>query len=59
MDHRNFILHYGDMTDSTNLIRLIKETNRMKFIILAMSHVAVSLKHLNIPVMLMDWEPVF
>ena len=24
-DNQNFILHYGDMTDSTNLIRLIKE----------------------------------
>ena len=25
IENRNFILHYGDMTDSTNLIRLIKE----------------------------------
>ncbi|GAL79883.1 GDP-mannose 4,6-dehydratase [Algibacter lectus] len=25
VEERNFILHYGDMTDSTNLIRLIKE----------------------------------
>lgn len=24
-DNQNFILHYGDMTDSSNLIRLIKE----------------------------------
>ena len=23
---RRFILHYGDMTDSTNLIRLVQET---------------------------------
>ena len=31
------------MTDSTNIIRIIKEFNRMKFIILAaMSHVQVS-----------------
>ena len=26
IDHRIFILHYGDLTDSTNLIRIIKET---------------------------------
>ena len=24
-ENKNFILHYGDMTDSTNLIRLIQE----------------------------------
>jgi GDPmannose 4,6-dehydratase len=40
---RNFILHYGDMTDSTNLIRLIKEIvpNEI-YNLAAMSHVAVS-----------------
>ena len=26
-----FFLHYGDMTDSTNIIRLLQETNRTKF----------------------------
>jgi len=25
IENRNFILHYGDMTDSTNLIRIIQE----------------------------------
>ena len=25
IEHRNFYLHYGDMTDSTNLIRIIQE----------------------------------
>lgn len=40
---RNFILHYGDMTDSTNLIRLIKEIQPDEiYNLAAMSHVAVS-----------------
>ena len=30
----NFFLHYGDMTDTTNLIRLIQKSNPMKSIIL-------------------------
>mgnify|MGYP003663447287 CR=1 FL=1 len=40
---RNFVLHYGDMTDSTNLIRLIKDIvpNEI-YNLAAMSHVAVS-----------------
>ncbi len=43
MDHRNFILHYGDMTDSTNLTRLIKEIQPDEiYNLAAMSHVAVS-----------------
>ena len=25
-DNQRFILHYGDMTDSTNLIRLVQQT---------------------------------
>src|SRR5690606_40891086 len=25
VDHRNFMLHFGDLTDSTNLIRIIQE----------------------------------
>ena len=29
-----FILHYGDLTDSTNLIRIIQQVNHKKFIIL-------------------------
>ncbi|APQ19378.1 GDP-mannose 4,6-dehydratase [Maribacter hydrothermalis] len=40
---RNFILHYGDMTDSTNLIRLIQEIQPDEiYNLAAMSHVAVS-----------------
>ena len=43
IEHRNFILHYGDMTDSTNLIRLIKEIQPDKiYNLAAMSHVHVS-----------------
>ena len=43
VDNRNFILHYGDMTDSTNLIRIIKEVQPDEiYNLAAMSHVAVS-----------------
>lgn len=42
-EDRNFILHYGDMTDSTNLIRLIKEIQPDEiYNLAAMSHVHVS-----------------
>ena len=41
--NRTFILHYGDMTDSTNLIRLIKEIQPDEiYNLAAMSHVKVS-----------------
>ena len=41
--NRNFILHYGDMTDSTNLIRLIQEIEPDEiYNLAAMSHVQVS-----------------
>lgn len=41
--NRNFILHYGDMTDSTNLIRLIQEIQPDEiYNLAAMSHVGVS-----------------
>lgn len=41
--NRNFFLHYGDMTDSTNLIRLIQEIQPDEiYNLAAMSHVAVS-----------------
>ncbi|WP_340076223.1 GDP-mannose 4,6-dehydratase [Leptobacterium sp. I13] len=41
--NRNFLLHYGDMTDSTNLIRLIKEIQPDEiYNLAAMSHVHVS-----------------
>jgi len=40
---RNFVLHYGDMTDSTNLIRLINEIKPDEiYNLAAMSHVQVS-----------------
>ncbi|MBP0903705.1 GDP-mannose 4,6-dehydratase [Mariniflexile gromovii] len=43
VDNRNFFLHYGDMTDSTNLIRLIKEIQPDEiYNLAAMSHVHVS-----------------
>ncbi|RTZ00907.1 GDP-mannose 4,6-dehydratase [Flavobacterium sp. RSP49] len=43
VDNRNFFLHYGDMTDGTNLIRLIKEIQPDEiYNLAAMSQVAVS-----------------
>ena len=43
IENRNFILHYGDMTDSTNLIRLVQEIQPDEiYNLAAMSHVAVS-----------------
>jgi len=43
IDSRNFILHYGDMTDSTNLIRIIQEVQPDEiYNLAAMSHVQVS-----------------
>ncbi len=40
---QNFILHYGDLTDSTNLIRLIQEIQPDEiYNLAAMSHVQVS-----------------
>lgn len=43
VDHQNFKLHYGDLTDSTNLIRIIQETQPDEiYNLAAMSHVAVS-----------------
>lgn len=42
-NHANFKLHYGDMTDSTNLIRIVKETQPDEiYNLAAMSHVKVS-----------------
>jgi GDPmannose 4,6-dehydratase len=41
--NRNFILHYGDMTDSMNLTRIIQEIQPDEiYNLAAMSHVAVS-----------------
>ncbi|MFK7806684.1 MAG: GDP-mannose 4,6-dehydratase [Saprospiraceae bacterium] len=43
VDNRNFILHYGDLSDSTNLIRIVQEVQPDEIYNLgAMSHVKVS-----------------
>ena len=43
IDNRNLILHYGDLTDSTNLIRIIQQVQPHEIYNLgAQSHVAVS-----------------
>jgi GDPmannose 4,6-dehydratase len=43
VNNRNFILHYGDLTDSTNLVRIIQEVQPDEIYNLgAMSHVKVS-----------------
>ena len=40
---RNFVMHYGDLTDSTNLIRIIQETKPHEiYNLAAQSHVKVS-----------------
>ena len=42
-DNQNFFLHYGDLTDSTNLIRIIQEVKPDEiYNLAAMSHVHVS-----------------
>ncbi|MCG7489648.1 GDP-mannose 4,6-dehydratase [Vibrio sp. Of14-4] len=43
VENRDFILHYGDMTDSMNITRIIQETQPDEiYNLAAMSHVAVS-----------------
>ncbi|MFD0930358.1 GDP-mannose 4,6-dehydratase [Methylophilus glucosoxydans] len=43
IEHQNFILHYGDLTDSTNLIRIIQQVQPDEiYNLAAMSHVGVS-----------------
>ena len=43
VENRNFILHYGDVTDSLNVSRIISETRPDEiYNLAAMSHVAVS-----------------
>lgn len=42
-NHRNFVLHYGDLTDTSNLIRIVQQTQPDEIYNLgAQSHVAVS-----------------
>lgn len=43
IENRNFVLHYGDLTDSTNLIRIIQEVQPDEiYNLAAQSHVKVS-----------------
>ncbi|MEM9526071.1 MAG: GDP-mannose 4,6-dehydratase [Bacteroidota bacterium] len=43
VNDRNFVLHYGDLTDSTNLVRIVQEVQPDEIYNLgAMSHVKVS-----------------
>lgn len=43
VDHRNLILHYGDLTDSSNLTRIVQESQPDEIYNLGgQSHVAVS-----------------
>ena len=43
INHPNFVLHYGDLTDSTNLVRIVQQTQPDEIYNLgAQSHVAVS-----------------
>ncbi|HEY5511716.1 MAG TPA: GDP-mannose 4,6-dehydratase [Prolixibacteraceae bacterium] len=43
VDNRNLILHYGDLTDSMNITRIIQEVQPDEiYNLAAMSHVAVS-----------------
>lgn len=43
VENKHFILHYGDLTDSTNLIRIIQQVQPDEiYNLAAMSHVAVS-----------------
>jgi GDPmannose 4,6-dehydratase len=42
-ENRNFILHYGDLTDATNLIRILQQVQPDEvYNLAAQSHVAVS-----------------
>lgn len=51
-----FHLHYGDLSDTSNLTRILREVQPDEVYNLgAMSHVAVSLSHQNIPQTLMRW----
>lgn len=51
-----FHLHYGDLSDTSNLTRILREVQPDEVYNLgAMSHVAVSLSHRNIPQTSMRW----
>ena len=64
-EERNFILHYGDMTDGTNLIRLIQEIQPDEvYNLAAMSHVRVTFEIPQYtgnadgisPLLFLDWD---
>ena len=43
LEARNFVLHYGDLTDATNLIRIVQQVQPDEiYNLAAQSHVAVS-----------------
>ena len=43
IDHRNFVLHYGDLSDTSNLVRIVQQVQPDEVYNLgAQSHVAVS-----------------
>ncbi|HEX5373464.1 MAG TPA: GDP-mannose 4,6-dehydratase [Aquabacterium sp.] len=43
VDNRNFVLHYGDLTDSTSLVRIVQQVQPDEiYNLAAQSHVAVS-----------------
>src|SRR3989338_6576857 len=43
IDHRNFVLHYGDLSDTSNLVRIMQQVQPDEVYNLgAQSHVAVS-----------------
>jgi GDPmannose 4,6-dehydratase len=45
IDNGNFTLHYGDLTDTSNLVRIVQEVQPDEIYNLgAQSHVAVSLR---------------
>lgn len=57
VENRNLILHYGDLTDSLNLTRIIGETQPDEiYNLAAMSHVKVSFDTPDIRLMPMVWE---
>jgi GDP-mannose 4,6-dehydratase len=47
--HPKFFMHYGDLTDATNLIRVIQETKPDEIYNLARAVVQVSLRRPNTP----------
>ena len=53
---RNFILHYGDVTDSLSVSTLVKTSSPMKYNLAAQSHVAVSFEVPSTQVMLTQLE---